>query len=90
MTTRYCLKYELGLCPREPGESTEKKKESTEKRTRIHAPEETSSSSVLSSSSMPSTPPPEPWFITDDEGRRLRLRFRCEQRHCVMEVVYQG
>ena len=82
MTTRYCLKYELRLCPREPGESTEKK---------IHAPEETSSPpSVLSSSSVPSTPPPEPWFITDDEGRRLRLRFRCEDRHCVMEVVYKG
>jgi collagenase-like PrtC family protease len=81
MTTRYCLKYELGLCPRE----------STEKKTRIHAPEETSSpSSVLSSSAVPSTPPPEPWFITDDEGRRLRLRFRCADRHCVMEVVYKG
>jgi len=34
--------------------------------------------------------PPEPWFLVDDEGRRLRLRFRCEQRHCVMEVVYKG
>jgi hypothetical protein len=88
MTTRYCLKYELGLCPRE---STEKKKESTEKQPRIHAPETTSSpSSVLSSSSVPSTPPPEPWFITDDEGRHLHLRFRCADRHCVMEIVYKG
>jgi putative protease len=60
MTTRYCLKYELGLCPRESTEEEE------------------------------STPPPEPWFLVDDEGRRLRLRFRCEDRHCVMEVVYQG
>jgi 23S rRNA 5-hydroxycytidine C2501 synthase len=46
--------------------------------------------SALSSSSVPSTPPPEPWFLVDDEGRRLRLRFRCEERHCVMEVVYKG
>jgi putative protease len=61
MTTRYCLKYELGLCPRESA-----------------------------SASVPSAPPPEPWFLVDDEGRRLRLRFRCEQRHCVMEVVYKG
>ena len=60
MTTRYCLKYELRLCPRA---STEKKA---------------------------STETPEPWFLVDDEGRRLRLRFRCEQRHCVMEVVYKG
>ena len=30
----------------------------------------------------------EPWFLVDDEGRRLRLRFRCELRDCVMEIVY--
>ncbi|HEX7499218.1 MAG TPA: DUF3656 domain-containing protein, partial [Polyangia bacterium] len=59
MTTRYCLKYELGLCPRESTEEEER----TE------------------------TVPPEPWCLVDDEGRRLRLRFRCDERHCVMEVV---
>ena len=35
------------------------------------------------------TPHPEPWFLVDDEGRRLRLRFRCEQPDCVMEIVYE-
>ena len=62
MTTRYCLKDELGLCPRESTEEEER----TE------------------------TVPPEPWFLVDDEGRRLRLRFRCDERHCVMEVVYNS
>ena len=79
MTTRYCFKYELGLCPRKSTEA----EESTETE---------GSPAVFSSSSVPSTPkaPPEPWFLVDDEGRRLRLRFRCEQRHCVMESVYKG
>jgi collagenase-like PrtC family protease len=58
MTTRYCLQYELGCCPRE--------KDFTNIR---H---------------------PEPWFLVDDEGRRLRLRFRCDEHHCVMEVVYKA
>ena len=56
MTTRYCLQYELGCCPRE--------KDLTKK------------------------PHPEPWYLVDDEGRRLRLRFRCDERHCVMEIIY--
>jgi putative protease len=60
MTTRTCLKYELGCCPHGKKLTTEVKK----------------------------IRPPEPWFLVDDEGRRLRLRFRCEERHCVMEVVY--
>ena len=86
MTTRYCLKYELGLCPRK---STEEEERTETAETRI-AELVGTPPSVPSSSSVPSTPPPEPWFITDDEGRRLRLRFRCEDRHCVMEVVYKG
>jgi collagenase-like PrtC family protease len=57
MTTRYCLKYELGLCPRE--------------RSATDAP-------------------PEPWFLVDDENRRLRLRFRCDQRLCAMEIIFRG
>ena len=36
------------------------------------------------------TATPEPWYLVDDEGRRLRLRFRCEARDCVMEVIYEG
>lgn len=55
MTTRYCLKYESGLCPRRP---------------------ESKGKSV----------PPEPWFLVDDENRRFRLRFRCDQKDCVMEL----
>ena len=58
MTTRYCLKYELGLCPRQP-------------RSQAAAPTE-------------------PWYLLDDEGRRLRLGFHCETRDCTMDVVYQG
>jgi hypothetical protein len=57
MTARYCLKYELGLCPR------------------------TGNSEI---------PPPFPWFLVDDEGRRLRLQFHCDERHCTMEVLYKG
>ena len=59
MTCRYCLKYEMGLCPREP-------------------------------SCQSRQAAPEPWFLVDDEGRRLRLRFRCEERACTMEIVYEG
>ena len=59
MTTRYCLKYELGLCPREPDAA---------ERPAIA----------------------EPWFLVDDERRRLRLGFRCDERPCVMEIVYEG
>ena len=57
MTARICIKYEMGLCPREPGEQSRRC-------------------------------PAEPWFLVDDEGRRLRLDFRCEERNCVMEIVY--
>jgi putative protease len=58
MTTRMCIKYEMGLCPREPGDASR-------------------------------ASPAEPWFLVDDEGRRLRLDFRCGERACVMEIVYQ-
>jgi collagenase-like PrtC family protease len=59
MTCRYCLKYEHGLCPREP------------KADRSDAPAE-------------------PWFLIDDQGRRLRLVFRCNERHCTMQVLFEG
>jgi putative protease len=58
MTTRYCLKYERGLCPR----ATKRGADS----------------------------PAEPWFLVDDEGRRLRLEFHCHDRSCVMEIVFEG
>jgi putative protease len=32
----------------------------------------------------------EPWFILDDSGHRFRLTFRCDQRDCLMEIVYEG
>jgi hypothetical protein len=57
MTTRICIKCEMGLCPREPGHPSHRC-------------------------------PAEPWFLVDDEGRRLRLDFRCQQGDCVMEIVY--
>jgi 23S rRNA 5-hydroxycytidine C2501 synthase len=57
MTTRYCLKYEQGQCPR-------------------------------SGAPRGGTAIPEPWHLVDDEGRRLALRFRCDLRDCVMEIVY--
>ena len=57
MTTRLCIKYEMGFCPREPG----------------------AASRVC---------PVESWVLVDDEGRRLRLDFRCGERNCVMEIVY--
>ena len=59
MTTKYCLKDELGLCRRRPRAKD-------------------------------AFAPAEPWFLVDDEGRRLRLRFHCDQRDCVMEIVYEG
>jgi putative protease len=59
MTTRYCLKYERGLCPRQR-----------------HGGDVAA--------------PPEPWHLVDDEGRRLELRFRCDLRNCVMEIVFAG
>ncbi|MBN2572961.1 MAG: U32 family peptidase [Deltaproteobacteria bacterium] len=59
MTTRYCLKYEMGLCPRE-GRAGQ------------------------------TAAWPEPWFLLDDEGRKLRLAFHCETPACRMEIVYQG
>ena len=91
MTTRYCLKFELGLCPRQKEFTTESTESAEERRVRIQNPRTHSSpSSVSSALSVVKLRPPEPWFLVDDEGRRLRLRFRCEQRHCVMEVVYKG
>ena len=57
MTTRTCIKYEMGFCPREPGDPSRRC-------------------------------PAEPWLLIDDEGRRLRLDFRCAERNCVMEIVY--
>ena len=59
MTTRYCLKYELGRCPRATGSGK-------------------------------TAAWPEPWFLVDDEGRRLRLRFDCAVHACVMDIVYEG
>jgi len=85
MTTRYCLKYELGRCPRESTEADE----GTERNSGPIAGLKRKPSSALSSASVPTPPPPDPWYLVDDEGRRLRLRFRCEQRHCVMEVDYK-
>jgi putative protease len=32
----------------------------------------------------------EPWFLVDDSGRRFRLVFRCDQRDCLMEIVYES
>jgi putative protease len=58
MTTRMCIKYEMGFCPRKPGQQSR-------------------------------ACPAEPWFLVDDEGRRLRLDFRCGERDCVMEIVFQ-
>lgn len=31
----------------------------------------------------------EPWFLLDDSGHRFRLVFRCDQRDCLMEIVYE-
>jgi len=91
MTTRYCLKYELGLCPRRKEFTTEDTEDTEKERVRIQDPKSPfSPASVSSVSSVVTIRPTEPWFLVDDEGRRLRLRFRCEQRHCVMEVVYKG
>ena len=59
MITRYCLKYELGFCPRD------------------HRSQNTAA-------------PPEPWFLVDDEHRRLGLRFLCAEKSCVMKIVYLG
>jgi putative protease len=58
MTTRMCIKYEMGLCPRAPGQPSRRC-------------------------------PAEPWFLVDDEDRRLRLDFRCGERDCVMEIFFQ-
>ena len=95
MTARFCLKYELGHCPRRNGkEFTTESTESTEGDgvrildPRILSSPSVSALSVLSVVKIQIPGPPEPWFLVDDEGRRLRLRFHCEQRHCVMEVVY--
>jgi putative protease len=62
MTTRYCLKYEMGVCPREPRDPGDP--------------------------GSPTEPmPAEPWFLTDDEGRRFRLRFRCQDSPCSMQLI---
>lgn len=58
MTSRFCLKYERGLCPR------------------VHRPG--------------ADVPTEPWFLIDDEGRRLRLEFHCHLRDCRMQIVFEG
>jgi 23S rRNA 5-hydroxycytidine C2501 synthase len=59
MPCRYCLKYELGLCPREPA-----------------SPRAGAAA--------------EPWLLVDDEGRKLRLCFRCDRGDCAMDIVYEG
>jgi putative protease len=56
MLTRMCIKFELGLCPREHHDKNSE----------------------------------EPWCLVDDTGRRFRVSFRCEQRDCLMEIVYEG
>ena len=58
MLSRMCIKYEMGFCPRQPGDPSRRC-------------------------------PAEPWCLVDDEGRRLRLDFRCGERDCAMEIVYQ-
>ncbi len=97
MTTRYCLKYELGLCPRRKDfttESTESAEGTREKGVRLQTPEipfpSASARAVLSVVKNRIPAHPEPWSLVDDEGRRLRLRFRCADRYCVMEVAYLG
>lgn len=54
MTSKFCLKYERGDCPK------------TKK-----------TAGALNR-----------WVLTDDEGRGLALRFRCDLVDCVMEVIY--
>ena len=94
MTTRYCLKYELRLCPQRrvfTTEGTENAERIEEEWVRIPDPRTPfSPASVLSVPSVVKVLPPEPWFLVDDEGRRLRLQFRCDERNCVMEVVYES
>jgi collagenase-like PrtC family protease len=65
MSTRFCLKYELGQCPRDQPPRT----------------------SMPADNAQPV--PPEPWFLVDDEDRRWRLRFHCEQRACLMELEHE-
>lgn len=91
MTTRYCLKYELGLCPRGNDPNTENTEDTEKETARIQDPKTPFlPTSVSFVSSVLNSQPPEPWFLVDDEGRRLRLLFRCDERHCVMEVVYNS
>ena len=59
MTTRACIKYEMGFCPRQPGDASR-------------------------------VCPTEPWFLVDDEGRRLRLDFCCASGDCTMEITYDS
>lgn len=33
--------------------------------------------------------PAEPWFLIDDQGRRLRLEFQCRERVCTMAIVLE-
>jgi putative protease len=35
----------------------------------------------------PKSVPAEPWFLIDDQGRRLRLEFHCGDRMCTMQIV---
>jgi putative protease len=85
MTARYCLKYELGLCPRTGNSESTEKAEGT-----VPAQDPPPTFPPLSALSASSVSSPLPWFLVDDEGRRLRLHFHCDERHCTMEVVYKG
>lgn len=35
----------------------------------------------------PKSVPAEPWFLIDDQGRRLRLEFHCRESMCTMQIV---
>jgi putative protease len=35
----------------------------------------------------PKSVPAEPWFLIDDQGRRLRLEFHCREHMCTMQIV---
>jgi 23S rRNA 5-hydroxycytidine C2501 synthase len=37
----------------------------------------------------PKSTPAEPWFLIDDQGRRLRLEFNCRERRCTMQIVLE-
>lgn len=38
----------------------------------------------------PKVPPAEPWYLVDDQGRRLQLQFNCRERNCTMQLILEG